>query len=151
MSTTQIVNKSLEDALDIVAYKEGEVIITQNHFSNIKHNPDRPTPEDFNDDYNYARKSMKQLIEAGKTAIQGALKIAVDTEHPRAYEVTSTLISQTASVTKELINLSKIVADIDKLNDVKIEEEQEENEFMGSTADLNKLLQDCETSEIKKD
>ena len=43
-------------------------------------------------DFSYARKNLKTLIARGEEAMEGLLKVATESEQPRAYEVTTSLI-----------------------------------------------------------
>jgi len=39
------------------------------------------------DDYEYARDNIKEILEKGKMALDGILQVAQDGDSPRAYEV----------------------------------------------------------------
>lgn len=65
--------------------------------------------EDLIDDYKHSRNIMYGLIERGTVALEGALMIARESEHPRAYEVTATLMKNISEMTKDLLNLQKAI------------------------------------------
>lgn len=68
--------------------------------------PDIQTDE-LNADMQIARDNIKNVIEQGKIAIDGALELAEASETPRAYEVVATMITSIVQANKELIQLHK--------------------------------------------
>jgi len=104
----------------------------------------KPLPErdktEVRKDYEYTRGNLYSLIEKGQEAVNGILELAQETEQARAYEVAGQLIKSVADATDKLLDLQK------KLKDV--EEDTKKNSptnvtnalFVGSTADLAKLL-----------
>lgn len=65
---------------------------------------------DLVDDYHYSRDTLYGLIDRGKTALEGALMVAQESEHPRAYEVTSTIMKNLSDMTKQLMEVSDSMA-----------------------------------------
>lgn len=63
--------------------------------------------QDTVDDYKHARNTLYGLIERGTVALEGSLIIARESEHPRAYEVASTLMKNISEITKDLLELQK--------------------------------------------
>ncbi|NBV29138.1 hypothetical protein EBS02_09025, partial [bacterium] len=59
------------------------------------------------DDFEYARGSMINVIEKGQEALNDMLDVAQRSQHPRGYEVVATLISTIANANKDLLDLSK--------------------------------------------
>ena len=68
------------------------------------------------------------------------MEVARATEHPRAYEVLSNMIKNLADVNDKLMDLNKKNKDITAPSKRQIEHQQN-NIFVSSTADLQKLLQ----------
>ena len=104
--------------------------------------------KDINTDYDYSRDSYYNLIEKGQEAIQGILDIAKEGQHPRAYEVVGQLIGQVATSVDKLQDLQK------KLKDLKAETKSADTKiqnalFVGSTAELQKMLNRKETPESR--
>jgi hypothetical protein len=106
-----------------------------------------PTDDKMDKDYEYARSNFYNVIESGTEALEQMLDVAKASEHPRAYEVVSTIMKTLVDANKDLVKMST-----DK---VKVEEESREdspklttnnNLFVGSTNELQQLLKD-----IKKD
>ena len=96
--------------------------------------------EDSTLDYEYSRGNLYSLIEKGQEALNGALELAQETDSPRAYEVTGQLIKSISDATDKLLDLQK------KLKEVNTEEKQKGPStvnnalFVGSTAELAKML-----------
>ena len=117
---------------------EGEVISKEIK----KVEPKKLSEEDIQKDYEYTRGNLYSLIEKGQEALNGALELAQETDSPRAYEVTGQLIKSISDATDKLLDLQK------KLKEVNTEEKQKGPStvnhplFVGSTADLAKMLKD---------
>ncbi len=105
-------------------------------------------PED--PDYDFARLNLYSIIEQGKQAMEGALRVAEQSEHPRAYEVVGTLLKNMADINKQLLLLGK------DREDVKIARKGNSGNqsapipgtihntavFIGNSSDLNKIIAD---------
>ena len=72
--------------------------------------------------------------------MEGILHVAQETEHPRAYEVVGQLMDKLTNANKELINMHKQVKDIKKEDPVSSPQNVTNALFVGSTAELQKLL-----------
>ena len=94
--------------------------------------------DDVDQDYEYTRGNLYSLIDKGQEAVNGALDLAMSSDHPRAYEVAGQLIKNVGDVADKLMALQK-----DKKS---IKEESPKSVvtnnslFVGSTADLQKML-----------
>ncbi|MDX1532721.1 MAG: hypothetical protein R3230_00785 [Nitrosopumilaceae archaeon] len=60
---------------------------------------------DLYDDYEYSRTVLRGILERGTTALENSLMLARESQHPRAFEVTSTLMKNISDTTKDLMNL----------------------------------------------
>jgi len=96
--------------------------------------------EDIKKDYDYTRGNLYSLIEKGQEAINGILELAQESEMPRAYEVAGQLIKNVADATDKLIDLQKKMKDIEEERGVKGPTTVNNALFVGSTAELAKLL-----------
>jgi len=125
-------NEKLNDIFDIVPTQEvvtnAVTIVTEN-----------ATVED---DYEYARKNLRTLIDNGKEVMENLTFLAKEGESPRAYEVVGQLIKTLADTNKDLLNLAKQKKELQHKKD-----EESTNPthvtnalFVGSTAELQKLL-----------
>ena len=93
------------------------------------------------DDYEYARGNMIAVIEKGQEALSGILDVAGMSQHPRSYEVVATLVKAVADANKDLLELSKKRKDLEKVENGG-PQTVNNNLYLGSTADLLKLLKD---------
>lgn len=96
--------------------------------------------DDIKKDYDYTRGNLYSLIEKGQEAINGILELAQESEMPRAYEVAGQLIKNVADATDKLMDLQKKLKDIEEERGVKGPTNVTNALFVGSTAELAKLL-----------
>tara|TARA_B100001250_G_C19754226_1_gene769313 strand:+ start:424 stop:831 length:408 start_codon:yes stop_codon:yes gene_type:complete len=94
--------------------------------------------DDPTKDYEYSRAQFYNLIEKGQEAVDGILDVAGDSQHPRAYEVAGQLIKHIADTTDKLVDLQKKMKDLDE--DKSVKQVTNNSLFVGSTADLQKML-----------
>jgi hypothetical protein len=103
---------------------------------------------DVDNDYKYSRENYYNLIERGQEAIDGILNIAKESEHPRAFEVAGQLIGQVGQTVDKLQDLQKKLKDLKEVP--KSANPQIKNAlFIGSTAELQKMLKKDEDSKDK--
>ena len=102
--------------------------------------PDRLTKDDITRDYEYTRGNLYSIIEKGQEAIDGILEIAQESEMPRAYEVAGQLIKSVSDATDKLIDLQKKLKDVNEEKVSKGPSTVNNALFVGSTADLAKLI-----------
>jgi hypothetical protein len=100
---------------------------------------------DSEEDFEFARAQIKTLIGTSKEAIDDLANLARDAEHPRAYEVLSTLIKNTSDMAGQLLNLSKerkkIINDNAPLPAGGVINSTTNNSiFVGTTTELQKFL-----------
>ena len=102
--------------------------------------PDRLTKDDITRDYEYTRGNLYSIIEKGQEAIDGILEIAQESEMPRAYEVAGQLIKSVSDATDKLIDFQKKLKDVNEEQTSKGPTNVTNALFVGSTADLAKLI-----------
>ena len=95
--------------------------------------------QDMENDYNYARNNYYDFSEKGNQAIEGALEIALDGGHPRAYEVLATLIKNVGETNEKLIELHKSMNEMNPTTPTKV---TNNSLFVGSTKELYKMLKE---------
>jgi hypothetical protein len=95
---------------------------------------------DIKKDYEYARGNIYSIIEKGQEALNSVLELAQETESPRAYEVVGQLIKNVSDSTEKLIDLQKKLKDLEQDNSKKGPTNVTNALFVGSTAELSKLL-----------
>jgi hypothetical protein len=106
-----------------------------------------PHIDDIDKDYNYTRGNLYSLIEKGQEAINGILELAQETEQPRAYEVAGQLIKSVADATDKLMELQKKLKEVGEEKQTKGPSTVNNALFVGSTAELSKLLKNTQTDE----
>jgi hypothetical protein len=93
------------------------------------------------DDYDHARNNLRLLLLDGQAALQTALAVAQQSEHPRAIEVVGNLMKQLADINQQLLDLHQQKQKLDSPKDGKSKEVTNNNAiFVGSTAELSKML-----------
>ena len=108
--------------------------------------PKKKEKDDQKDDYEYTRGQLYNLISKGQEALDGALEVAQESGHPRAYEVAVNAMKQVADTTDKLLDLQKKMKDLDA--PTKRETNNTTNNlFVGSTADLQKMLKQINKQE----
>jgi|TARA_B100001093_G_C26799723_1_gene1002804 hypothetical protein len=91
-------------------------------------------------DYNYSRETYYDLIEKGKSALDDMIEVARESEHPRAFEVLSGMIKNISDVNDRLMILNKGKKDLERNNDTTEVNNTQNNFYLGSTADVQRLL-----------
>ena len=102
------------------------------------------TVDDVKKDYEYTRGNLYSIIEKGQEAINGILELAQESEMPRAYEVAGQIIKNVADATDKLMDLQKKLKDIEEEKVGKSPTTVNNALFVGSTAELAKLLKNNE-------
>ena len=120
-------NNKMGEILDIEPMKQ-EVLAPDN------------SNKDVEDDYDYARRNLRDLIDSGMGDLDRVMEIARQSESPRAFEVATNLLKTLTDTNKDLLELAK------KKKDLTQEKEKTQTVtnnalFVGSTADLQKLIQ----------
>ena len=82
----------------------------------------------------------------GTKAIDSLSEIAEETEHPRAVEVLSKAITDVGNVADKLMRLQKEKAAV-KGEKIQAKEVTNNNVFVGSTSDLQRMLLDAKKEE----
>ena len=107
----------------------------------IKPKPPEVNKDDRTKDYEYTRGELYSLIDQGQEAVRGALEVAQESGHPRAYEVAVAAMKHVADMTEKLQDLHKKMKDLDeeKKGPSKVTNNAM---FVGSTAELQKMLKE---------
>jgi hypothetical protein len=126
----------LDDAFNVATE-----VVTESLPAKIeKQKPDRLTKDDIEKDYEYTRGNLYSIIEKGQEAINGILELAQESEMPRAYEVAGQLIKSVSDATDKLMDLQKKLKDVEEEKVAKGPSNVTNALFVGSTADLAKLI-----------
>jgi len=94
---------------------------------------------DVDQDYNYTRDNLKEIITKGSSALDGILELAQESEHPRAYEVVGQIIKNMVEANQQLIELQKSMKTLKKKENANPRTIKNAL-FVGSTHELQKLL-----------
>ena len=98
--------------------------------------------DDIKKDYDYTRGNLYSIIEKGQEALNGVLELAQESEQPRAYEVAGQLIKSVSDATDKLMDLQKKLKDVEEDKVSKGPSTVNNASFVGSTAELAKMLKD---------
>ena len=126
---------SLNDTFNTDPVESTEIVKEQKRKEQIQ-----KLTDDVSKDYDYTRGNLYSLIEKGQEAINGILELAQESEMPRAYEVAGQLIKNVADATDKLMELQKKLKEVEEEKQVKGPSTVNNALFVGSTADLAKLL-----------
>lgn len=102
--------------------------------------PEGNDDEQIDEDYEYTRTNLYNIIERGTEALEEVLEVAKQSQQPRAFEVVSTLVKTISDANKDLLELKN------KQKALKGEKAKAKNVtnalFVGSTADFQKMIED---------
>ena len=96
--------------------------------------------EDLTTAYNQSKDNLQDIIDQGKEAMEDILKIAKESEHPRAFEVFGGILKNVVEANKELIAMQKQMREMDKKKEVN-NTNIDKAIFVGSTTELSKIIQ----------
>lgn len=94
-----------------------------------------------NDDYEYARRNLYDIIEKGNDALEHIVDIAKQSESARAFEVVTNLIKTMAETNKDLLALAKTKKDLEKVETPE-QKNITNNNLVLTSADLLKMIKD---------
>ena len=133
-------NQTLSEVLDVEPIGSTELL------------PATPVTK-VDDDADFARENIRTLIEKGNLAVDGILHVAKESEHPRAYEVAAALMKTMAETNKDLLELQKTKKVLQKEDPKAPQLEGPQNVtnnlFVGSTAELQKMIRDQQDGYIE--
>lgn len=128
------------DKLNEVFDVSNEIVESESEIVESKVETIASSVEDIRKDYEYTRGNLYSIIEKGQEAINGILELAAESEMPRAYEVAGQLIKNVSDATDKLMDLQKKLKDIEETKQVRGPTNVTNALFVGSTAELSKLL-----------
>ena len=125
---------NMEEIFDIAPIEQTTEMITQ---------ANSEVSVDANKDYEYTRGQLYTLISQGQEAVQGALEVAQESGHPRAYEVAVNAMKQVADMSDKLIDLQHKMKNLGKEDKKSAPTTVNNTMFIGTTADLQKMIKDA--------
>lgn len=93
-------------------------------------------------DYDTTRENLLTILNKGQEALNHALEIAKQSEHPRAFEVVGNLMKQQADINQQLLDLHQQKQKLEGKKESKAPGVQNNSIYVGSTKELNKFLHD---------
>jgi len=99
-------------------------------------------------DFDYSRTVYRDLIEKGRQALEDAILVAQEEEHPRAFEVVGGMIKNLSDVNDKLLDLHKKHRGLEPKEEQKQIANQTHNTFIGSTTELQRMLQQIEDDKM---
>lgn len=120
--------------------KEKMMASLEKNLPAVKQNRPIQIDKDVKDDYEFSRKTYKDLIYTGTRSMDVLSELARESEHPRAFEVLSQTIKNISDVTKNLMDLQKQKKDLTKEETDEAKRVTNNNVFVGSTTDLQRML-----------
>jgi hypothetical protein len=107
--------------------------------------PEVKVNKEIEDDYNFSRETYKELVDKSNKAIDGMMELALQSEHPRAFEVLSNMLKNTSDMTDKLMALQKQKKEVKKKEKGEVPSGPtgsvtNNNVFLGSVTDLQKHL-----------
>ena len=130
---------SLEENMEDILNIDTEVV---EESKPIKPVPPKIDKDDKTKDYEYTRGELYSLIDQGQEAVRGALEVAQESGHPRAYEVAVAAMKHVADMTEKLQDLHKKMKDLDAEAKKGPSSVTNNAMFVGSTTELQKMLKE---------
>ena len=100
-----------------------------------------PAEVKIESDYDTTRANLLNILAKGQDALNHALEIAKQSEHPRAFEVVGNLMKQQADINQQLLDLHQQKQKLEGKKE-KAPGVQNNSIYVGSTKELNKFLHD---------
>jgi predicted house-cleaning noncanonical NTP pyrophosphatase (MazG superfamily) len=136
------IDDSLSEVFDVQALPKTEVITQDGEIIST-------ASQKIESDYDTTRNNLRILLQQGQEALQKSLDVAMQSEHPRAFEVVGNLMKQLAEVNQQLMDLHQQKQKLDEPSKADKSKQVTNNNaiFVGSTAELNKLIKKMNTGE----
>jgi len=128
-------NKKISDALQIEFVPETILAIIPPILEEPKEKIETPLREDFST----ARINIKDLIKTGMTSLEGIVKVATESDSPRAYEVLTNMMKTLSDMNKDLIVIHDKLTDAESKK-VTVKNTTNNSIYVGSTTDLQNLI-----------
>lgn len=103
----------------------------------------RSLSDSASDDFTLARNNLHSIIQSGSNALDELLMVASQSQHPRAYEVISTLIKTLVDANKDLLELQKKIREINAPEETVNAPRTINNTLVVTTAELTKMIENA--------
>jgi len=132
------VNDNLSEIFDIEPLEEPKYLP-----ATVIQKPVEEVGDEVDADSSIARSNIKNLIDKGTDSIDDLLRVAKESEHPRAYEVAANFIKTLAELNKDLLEIQKRKQELKPQNNQSNSPINVKNAvFVGSTAELLKQIRE---------
>ena len=122
-------NEKLSEILDIEPINYDNIEVIESSKTQIE------------DDAEFARQNIRELIEKGNNAMDSLLMVAKQSDHPRAYEVAANMLKSLTDMNKDLMEIQKRKKDLEpKQIETSGGINVDKAVFIGSTKELIKAL-----------
>ena len=132
--------KNLDEVFDVAPFSRTEVISPTGEVTI----PDQgSTDKNVDYDYEKTRSNLHSLLQQGQDALYHALELAKATESVKDFETVSVMMKNLADINHRLLDLSEKKKRMvpDKKSDQPQSNVTNNAIFVGSTAELNKMIQ----------
>ena len=131
-------NDNLSEIFDIEPLEEPKYLP-----ATVIQTPVEEAGDEVDADSSIARSNIKNLIDKGTNSIDDLLRVAKESEHPRAYEVAANFIKTLADLNKDLLEIQKRKQELKPQNNQSNSPINVKNAvFVGSTAELLKQIRE---------
>jgi len=104
---------------------------------------DKVNDDSAMEDFIFARANIREVIENGTDAIAKLAQIADQSQNPRAFEVLAKLMDTVTNASEKMLDIQKKVKEMTKASETNTGEKKITNNlFVGSTAELQKMIED---------
>ena len=103
------------------------------------------------EDFTYARSNIRDVIDIASDAIDTLSTLATQSQNSRDFEALSKLMDTVINASEKLLKLQKSIRDIDDIDkptDPSIPQQVTNNLFVGSTAELSKIIKDLKYNQV---
>ena len=108
---------------------------------------DESIAKDLKHDYETVRKNLRELVDAGKNALDGVMAVAQEGDSPRAYEVVAQMIKTLSETNRDLLDLHDKIKGIRKTENNTTNNHTTNNAiYVGSTRDLQDIINSARSS-----
>jgi hypothetical protein len=102
---------------------------------------DEGLAKDLKHDYETVRNNLRELVDAGKNALDGVMAVAQEGDQPRAYEVVAQLIKTLSETNRDLLEMHDRVKSIRKTENTNTTNNTTNNAiYVGSTRELQDII-----------
>ncbi len=102
------------------------------------------------EDFTYARSNIREVIDTASDAIDTLSTLATQSQNSRDFEALSKLMDTVINASEKLLKLQKSIReidDVDKPSDPTLHQQVTNNLFVGSTAELSKIIKDLKSNQ----